>query len=97
MFDDVDLTAFTSLAEVRKHAFGGKAAAVVLPVESSCGESGFLTCAKLIRELPNARVILVGEYTEENERLALFAGAFAFLPGHATADRLAVAIAGSVA
>lgn len=43
-------------------------------------ESGWLTCAKLTRELPLVKVILLGEdATAENQRFASFVGAAAFL------------------
>jgi len=75
-------------AEVRAKAHGGRAAAVVLPAGVCAGESGFLTCAKLKKELPNARVILVGSPEDGSERFAKFAGAVAYLPPTATADEL---------
>ena len=44
------------------------------------GESGWLTCAKLKRELPDGEVILTtGEDTPSNRALAAFAGASALL------------------
>ena len=38
-------------------------------------ESGWLTCAKLLREVPAARVMLCGDDTPRNRRLASFVGA----------------------
>lgn len=78
--------------EVREKALGGRATAVVLPVTAFTGESGFLTCAKLVRMLPKARVVLVGPDTEENERFALFAGAWGYLPETATVTELTALI-----
>lgn len=80
--------------EVRAKAFGGRAAAVVLPAAVFAGESGFLTCAKLVRALPKARVVLVGPDTEECERLALFAGAAGYVEETASVAELAAAITG---
>jgi hypothetical protein len=61
--------------ELRRVAFVKHATAVVLPVQAFRGESGFLTCAKLVAALPKTRVVLVGPASEEMERFALFAGA----------------------
>ncbi len=80
--------------EVRAKAFGGRAAAVVLPAAVFAGESGFLTCAKLVRALPKTRVVLVGPDTEECERLALFAGAAGYVEETATVAELAAAVTG---
>ena len=75
-------------AEVRAKAHGGRAAAVVLPAGVCAGESGFLTCAKLKKALPNARVILVGSPADGCERFARFAGAVAYLPPTASAAEM---------
>ncbi len=83
-------------AEVRSRASGGRAAAVILPAGVCAGESGFLTCAKLKNELPNARVILVGTAADGSERLARFVGASAYLPPTATADELVAQIGAAV-
>ena len=62
-------------------------AAVVVLAASQFAESGFLTCAKLVIDMPKARVWLVGPAEEELERFALFAGAAGYLPeGMSTAD-----------
>jgi DNA-binding response OmpR family regulator len=47
-----------------------------------CEESGWLTCDKLTREQPLARVVLVSdERSARNEELAVFVGARAFVQG----------------
>ena len=48
--------------------------AILIPVEA-CGESGFLTCAKIRLMRPKLSVVLVGEPTAGAERLARFVGA----------------------
>jgi DNA-binding response OmpR family regulator len=83
--------------EVRSHAHGGRAAAVVLPASAFDAESGYLTCAKLVRCLPKARVVIVGQPTEENERLALFAGAAGYLADTAGLAEIAAVITGKPA
>ena len=55
-------------AEVDPHA-------VLLP-EDAGDESGYLACAKLLRSLPDLKVVVVGEErTAERERFAEFVGA----------------------
>jgi DNA-binding response OmpR family regulator len=77
--------------DARRHATHCRAHAVVLPVESFA-ESGFLACAKLAMSLPKARVVLVGEDSDDNERFALFAGA----AGYATPDTPAGELVGMI-
>lgn len=48
--------------------------AVLLPAES-CGESGYLTCAKLRLTRPRLKIVLVGEPTPRARRFAGFVGA----------------------
>lgn len=78
--------------ELREHAAGNGVAAVVLPVDACREESGFLTCAKLIRSFPNVRVVMVGPACEENARFAKFVGATAYVTDTASPDELAKAI-----
>jgi DNA-binding NarL/FixJ family response regulator len=77
----------------RRVAHRLRATAVVLPVEPGT-ESGLLTCAKLVRELPMCRVVLVGPENEELERFALFAGAAAYVVEGAPGDDLVRAVTG---
>ncbi len=77
----------------RRVAHRLRATAVVLPVEPGT-ESGLLTCAKLVRELPMCRVVLVGPANEELERFALFAGAAAYVVEGAPGDDLVRAVTG---
>ena len=79
-------------AELRRKAQGSKAAAIVLPAAACGGESGYLTCAKLIRSLPNVRVVMVGPDSPQAARFARFVGAAVYLPETATAAELAKAI-----
>jgi DNA-binding NarL/FixJ family response regulator len=79
-------------AELRAKAEGSQAAAIVLPVSACGGESGYLTCAKLIRSLPGVRVVMVGPESKRHARFAKFAGAAAYLPETATPAELARAI-----
>jgi ActR/RegA family two-component response regulator len=60
--------------EAVKAAIRKNPAAVVIPV-SACGESGYLTAAKLRRAKPKMKVVLVGERTAKAEKLARFVGA----------------------
>jgi DNA-binding NarL/FixJ family response regulator len=66
-------------------------AVVVLSAEGD-GESGWLTCAKLMATLPKARVILVGETTPINQRFARFVGARALVSPESTPDALVAAL-----
>jgi DNA-binding response OmpR family regulator len=60
---------------------------VVLPADGA-DESGWLTCAKLMRAIPRLRVIVVGEPTAEAADLARFVGAEA-VSSDVTMDELA--------
>ena len=75
-------------AELRDKALGSRAAAIVLPASVCGGESGYLTCAKLVRSLPSVRVVMVGPDGKRNARFARFAGAAAYLPDTATTAEL---------
>jgi DNA-binding NarL/FixJ family response regulator len=75
-------------AELRDKALGSKAAAIVLPATACGGESGYLTCAKLVRSLPDVRVVMVGPDSKRYARFARFAGAAAYLPDTATTAEL---------
>lgn len=80
--------------DIRRKAYGGRAAAVVLPVDAFVGESAFLTCAKLVRSLPKVKVVLVGPDSEEAERFALFAGASGYVPDTTSASTVAKLLLG---
>ena len=68
-----------SAEEVRRRAAGSPASVVILPTEYP-NESGWLTCAKLVREHPQHRVILVGSYTTPTlQRYTSFVGGTALL------------------
>jgi DNA-binding response OmpR family regulator len=60
------------------------------------GESGWLTCAKLLRAQPWLRVILVGERSPDGLRFAQFVGAEELVPPSAGAAGLAARVAGAV-
>ncbi len=79
--------------EARATALRIRPTAVVLPVQPGT-ESGLLTCAKLVRDLPMCRVVLVGPADEEFERFALFAGASAYVVEGAPGDELIRAVTG---
>ncbi len=76
-------------SDIRRKAHGGRAAAVVMPVDAFVGESAFLTCAKLVRSLPKVKVVLVGPDSEESERFALFAGAAGYVTENTAAPLVA--------
>ena len=65
-------------AEARRLAQMLEAEVVVLDVDL-VQETGWLTCAKLTRERPASKVVLVGETSERNRELAEFVGAWALL------------------
>lgn len=88
-----DVSVTTADEDVRRAAHRVRATAVVLPVEPGT-ESGLLTCAKLVRELPLCRVVLVGPADEELERFALFAGAAGYVVEGAPGDELIRAVTG---
>ncbi len=73
------VSAADGASETRAMAHKCRASAVVLHVDQFA-ESGFLTCAKLVLEMPKTQVWLVGPAEEELERFALFAGAAGYLP-----------------
>ncbi len=75
-------------AELRNKAQGSRAAAIVLAAGVCGGESGYLTCAKLVLSLPNVRVVMVGPDGKRQARFAKFAGAAAYLPDTATTAEL---------
>jgi hypothetical protein len=69
-----------------------KPRALVLPVETE-GESGWLTCAKLLWAHPNLRVVLVGRSaTARDERFRRFVGAAALVPEVAGAQAVLDAV-----
>jgi DNA-binding response OmpR family regulator len=68
-----------SAEDARRLAVEEKATAVVLAADPG-HESGVLTCAKLVRERPRAKVVLVGPGPDaELERFSGFAGATAYV------------------
>ncbi len=65
--------------EVRRQAAVAPASIVILPTAFH-EESGWLTCAKLVREHPEHRIILVGPYTTPTlQRYTNFVGGTALL------------------
>ena len=80
----LDVCEADSPADLHALAIRHRTAAVVLPIES-CGESGFLTCAKLRLTRPKLKFVLVGEATPRIERFARFVGA-GFATEEDTAD-----------
>jgi DNA-binding NarL/FixJ family response regulator len=65
--------------EVRRLAAGVAPSVVLLPTEFP-EESGWLTCAKLVKEYPRHKVILVGAYTTPDlQRYTRFVGGSALL------------------
>jgi DNA-binding response OmpR family regulator len=80
-------------AGLRRLAWRALPEAVVLPA-SGFDETGWLTCAKLLRASPRLRVILVGE--QDGREYARFVGAEALVPADATAEELADCVEGSV-
>jgi hypothetical protein len=67
---------------------------VVLPADGS-DESGWLTCAKLLREIPRLRMIVVGEPTADGADYARFIGIEALVPDDIPAYELADYVEGS--
>jgi DNA-binding response OmpR family regulator len=79
-------------AAVSRLAWRLKPAVVVLPAES-VGESGWLTCAKLMWSQPGTRVVLVGRHVNDrDERFRRFVGAAAILDEAAGPEALAQVI-----
>ncbi|HEX4590641.1 MAG TPA: hypothetical protein VH120_11965 [Gemmataceae bacterium] len=68
---------------------------VVLPADGF-DESGWLTCAKLLRASPRLRVIMVGEPTAEAAEMARFTGVEALVPADVTATELVDRVEGAV-
>jgi hypothetical protein len=83
----------TDCAGLRRLAWRAMPEVVVLPADGF-DESGWLTCAKLLRASPRLRVILVGPAGEQ--AYARFVGAEALLPADATAEDLADCVDGAV-
>jgi ActR/RegA family two-component response regulator len=80
---EVHLT--TSGAEARRLAQALAPKVVVLDAELA-DESGWLTCAKLLQDSPDQRVVLVtGQVTAEGERMADHVGAATLVPRSAGA------------
>ena len=68
-----------TVEEVRRRAAAVPTSVVILPTEFH-EESGWLTCAKLVREHPQHRIILVGPYTTPTlQRYTRFVGGTALL------------------
>jgi hypothetical protein len=86
--------------QARRLARAVSAALVVLEADLPA-ESGWLTCAKLVQEVPGSKVVLVGRDRDGyREDLAAFVGASALVGAHEGAAALmqeAVANAASVA
>jgi DNA-binding response OmpR family regulator len=68
---------------------------VVLPADGF-DESGWLTCAKLLRAAPRLRVIVVGEPTAEASDMARFTGVEALVPADISAADLVDRVEGAV-
>jgi hypothetical protein len=56
--------------------------------------NGVLTCAKLSRELPQTRIVVIGPDDPRTERYARFAGATEYLPITASSEQLLGALTG---
>jgi len=69
-----DVCTAATTADLHAYAMRKNPVAILIPVEA-CGESGFLTCAKIRLTRPKMRVVLVGEATPRLESLARFVGA----------------------
>jgi DNA-binding response OmpR family regulator len=69
---------------------------VVVLSADGADESGWLTCAKLMRAMPRLRVLVVGEPTGEATRLARFLGVEAPVPADVGAAELADRVQGAV-
>jgi hypothetical protein len=67
---------------------------VVLPADGP-DESGWLTCAKLLRAEPRLRVIVVGGPTPDGPELARFLGVEGPVPADVSAEELAELIEGA--
>jgi DNA-binding response OmpR family regulator len=69
--------------------------AVAVLAAEGCEESGWLTCAKLLRAQPHMRVFLVGEEDPLAEGLAGFVGAAALVPADVDPGELIAEIEGA--
>ena len=83
----------TDCTGLRRLAWRALPEVVVLPAEGF-DESGWLTCAKLLRASPRLRVILVG--ARDGRDYALFVGAESLVPGDGTAEELAGCVESAV-
>jgi DNA-binding response OmpR family regulator len=84
-----------SCAEARKMTCRYLPEAVVLPADGP-DESGWLTCAKLLRAQPRLRVVLVGEPSADGQRFSHFVGAAALVPPGVGAAELVARVEGAV-
>jgi DNA-binding response OmpR family regulator len=64
--------------EVRRLAWMFRPDLILLSVDIA-GESGWLTCAKVLLEQPGTRIVLVGSDTPRNRAMADFVGAYALV------------------
>jgi hypothetical protein len=91
-----DVHVARSGCETRRLAGKHSPAAVVLVAEPTQGESGWLTCGKLLLEKPHQRVVLLGDdISPESQRRAAFVGAAVYLPVTASAAAVESAVLGS--
>ncbi|HEY1376451.1 MAG TPA: hypothetical protein VGF55_06635 [Gemmataceae bacterium] len=84
----------TSCADLRRLVSRVRPEAVALAADGF-DESGWLTCAKLLRDEPHLRVILVGDPPADGAEYARFVGAEALVPADVTADELADRVVGA--
>ena len=84
-----------SCAKARRLACRHLPDALILPADSP-DESGWLTCAKLMRAQPRLRVVLVGERTAFAVQFARFVGATALVPPGAGAEEVLARVEGAV-
>jgi DNA-binding response OmpR family regulator len=85
----------TSSARARRLACRHLPDALVLSADSP-DESGWLTCAKLVRAQPQLHVVLVGERSAFSVRFARFVGASALVPPTAGVEEVMARVAGAV-
>ena len=83
-----------SHAELRRLATMHFPAVAVLAAEG-CEESGWLTCAKLLRAQPHMRIFLIGDDDPLAESLAGFVGAAALIPDNIDPGDLIAEIEGA--
>jgi ActR/RegA family two-component response regulator len=87
-----------SSCQVRKLARQFAPAGIILAAEGTDGESGWLTCAKLLMERCRLRVVLMGEEASlKAERQAAFVGAVAYLTQGASVQTIERAVLGTPA